>query len=228
VTTLADGRQLVLAGESPCAECEVLIPEIYSAATNTWIPLANAPFSFPYYPHIYLLPDGRVLVAATAEAPIVSQVLDFSLGTWTAVGGAAVDGGSSAMYGPGKILKTGKSVDPDTVSQPSVATAYVLEMTQPSPSWRQMASTNFARTQHTMTMLPDDAARIASVSLLRFGSVTQSINMAQRYLPLTFSAGSGSLSVTAPANANLAPPGNYMLFLVDTTGVPSRAATVRF
>ena len=58
-------------------------------------------------------------------------------------------------------------------------------------------------------------------------SVGHAINMSQRYLPLAFTAGSGSLTVTAPASSNLATPGNYMLFLVDTNGVPSIAAQVR-
>ena len=52
--------------------------------------------------------------------------------------------------------------------------------------------------------------------------------MSQRFLPLAFAAGGTSLTVTAPADANLAPPGYYLLFLVDTSGVPSVAATVRF
>jgi hypothetical protein len=52
--------------------------------------------------------------------------------------------------------------------------------------------------------------------------------MSQRFIPLTFSAGGSSLTVTAPVNANLAPPGNYMLFLVDTNGIPSVAAIVHF
>jgi hypothetical protein len=288
---------------------------------------------------MYVLPDGRLLVPATTEAPIVSQVFDFTALTWTAVGGSAVDGGSSAMYRPGKILKTGTSVDPDTATRTSMANAYVLDMTQGSPSWRPVAPMNFPRTYHTLTVLPDgnvlatgggpttaatdtanatlkvelwspatetwttlgsmsaprlyhssallmpdarvlilgggrfddatvptdqfsaefyappylfkgtrpvitgapasitlggtftvqtpDASRIAAVALMRFASVTHDINMAQRYLPLTFTAGSGSLTVNAPANANLATPGNYMLFLVDTNGVPSVAATLR-
>src|SRR5206468_2827557 len=41
-----------------------------------------------------------------------------------------------------------------------------------------------------------------------------------------FTAGSGSLTIQAPANANLAPPGYYMLFLVNTAGVPSIAPFV--
>jgi len=64
------------------------------------------------------------------------------------------------------------------------------------------------------------------VGLVRLGAVTHSVNMEQRYVPLGFTAGGGSLTATAPANANLAPPGVYMLFLVDATGVPSVARMV--
>src|SRR5581483_4953288 len=53
------------------------------------------------------------------------------------------------------------------------------------------------------------------------------IDMNQRYLELGFTAGAGSLSVQTPASANLAPPGDYMLFLVDSNGVPSVAQMVR-
>jgi hypothetical protein len=79
----------------------------------------------------------------------------------------------------------------------------------------------------TMTVSTPDAARIASVAFIRLGSVTHAINMDQRFLPLSFTPGSGSLSVQAPATANLAPPGYYMLFLVDTSGIPSTAAIIR-
>jgi hypothetical protein len=73
-----------------------------------------------------------------------------------------------------------------------------------------------------------DAGRIARVSLVRLGAVTHQINMGQRFLPLNFTAGSGALTITAPTDANLAPPGYYMLFIVDSDGVPSIAAMVHF
>jgi hypothetical protein len=73
-----------------------------------------------------------------------------------------------------------------------------------------------------------DAARIANVSLIRFGSDTHDINMAQRFLPLSFTAGNGSLTITAPTNSALAPAGNYMLFILDSNGIPSVAAVVHF
>ena len=78
------------------------------------------------------------------------------------------------------------------------------------------------------TVQTPDASRVAKVSLVRFGSVTHSANTGQRYVTLSFTqAGSQSLTVTAPANADLATPGNYMLFVVDTNGVPSVAAELR-
>ena len=71
-----------------------------------------------------------------------------------------------------------------------------------------------------------DAAAIRKVALVRLGAVTHSVNMEQRYVPLTYTAGAGALTATAPANANIAPPGVYMLFVIDANGVPSVAKMV--
>ena len=49
-------------------------------------------------------------------------------------------------------------------------------------------------------------------------------DMDQHFVPLTFTAGSGSLTVQAPAAAAIAPAGTYMLFIVDDKGVPSVAS----
>jgi hypothetical protein len=51
--------------------------------------------------------------------------------------------------------------------------------------------------------------------------------MDQRYLELPFARGAGTLAVQGPGDANLAPPGYYMLFLVDANGVPSVARIVQ-
>jgi hypothetical protein len=72
-----------------------------------------------------------------------------------------------------------------------------------------------------------DAGRIASVSLIRIGSVTHAINMDQRFLSLSFQVAGGALTVQAPANGNLAPPGYYMLFILDGNGVPSVAPILK-
>jgi hypothetical protein len=63
--------------------------------------------------------------------------------------------------------------------------------------------------------------------LMRPGSVTHSFNMDQRLVGLTIAGQSGGqLTLVAPPNANVAPPGVYMLFVLNAAGVPSHAAFV--
>src|SRR4051794_1141476 len=77
-----------------------------------------------------------------------------------------------------------------------------------------------------MEIATANPASISKVALIRLGAVTHSDNMEQRYVPLSFSAGATSLTATGPANANVAPPGIYMLFVIDGNGVPSIARMV--
>src|SRR4029077_6859838 len=72
-----------------------------------------------------------------------------------------------------------------------------------------------------------DAAKIPSVVLVRPGSVTHAWNMEQRVVGLAFTATSGALTVKFPPNSNVAPPGYYMLFLLNNAGVPSVASFVQ-
>jgi hypothetical protein len=66
------------------------------------------------------------------------------------------------------------------------------------------------------------------VLLVRLSTVTHATDMNQRGVVLSYSIGAGSLTVTAPATNKLAPPGHYMLFIVNSSGVPSVAKIVRF
>jgi hypothetical protein len=77
------------------------------------------------------------------------------------------------------------------------------------------------------TVQTPDAANISTVILMRDGAVTHAFNMDQRYVGLSFTAGSGVLNVTGPPNGNIAPPGYYMLFLLNGSGVPSVAKIVQ-
>jgi hypothetical protein len=72
-----------------------------------------------------------------------------------------------------------------------------------------------------------DAASITKVTLIRLSSVTHSFNQNQRFNPLAFTQAGGQLSVAAPANSNLCPPGDYMLFILNQSGVPSIARVLR-
>lgn len=68
-----------------------------------------------------------------------------------------------------------------------------------------------------------NATSITSVVMMRVSSVTHSIDFEQRRIPLKFSQTAGGLTIDAPPNSNIAPPGYYMLFLINNDGVPSEA-----
>ena len=73
-----------------------------------------------------------------------------------------------------------------------------------------------------------DAANIRWVSLVSPGATTHSFDSHQRLVDAPIGArGPNKLTATVPANPNIAPPGFYMLFLVDNTGVPSVAHWIR-
>ena len=68
---------------------------------------------------------------------------------------------------------------------------------------------------------------ITSVVLVRPGAPTHAFDMEQRLVSLDFQSGSGKITATAPPHGNVAPPGYYMLFLVNSSGVPSVATFVQ-
>ncbi len=97
----------------------------------------------------------------------------------------------------------------------------------PRPTITQAPPTNLAYGNAFFVGMSDaDAASIASVAMIRNGSVTHAFNTDQTYVPLTFTRTAGGFLVTAPANSNLAPPGYYMLFFVNKNGVPAVAPFV--
>ena len=74
---------------------------------------------------------------------------------------------------------------------------------------------------------PGHGASIASATFMRPGSTTHGVNMEQRAIGLNIMARSGdTLTLEAPAIATVAPPGYYMLFLLNSQGVPCVARFV--
>ena len=79
----------------------------------------------------------------------------------------------------------------------------------------------------SFTITSGQAAGIRKVALVGLGDVTHSVDQGQRYVPLRFSVSGTTLTVTGPPSGGVAPPGYYLLFVVDSAGVPSVATTVR-
>jgi hypothetical protein len=69
------------------------------------------------------------------------------------------------------------------------------------------------------------ATNVKYVAMIRTGSVTHSTDNDQRFVALTINSRSGNtLDLSAPPNGSVAPPGYYMLWVVDNSLLPCQLA----
>ncbi|MFB7101854.1 galactose oxidase-like domain-containing protein [Streptomyces hydrogenans] len=79
------------------------------------------------------------------------------------------------------------------------------------------------------TFKTKDAGRIVKARLMRPSAVTHTTDVEQRSVELGLTKGKDGLTVTvdAPEDRTLVPPGWYMLFVTDEAGIPSEAKWVQ-
>jgi hypothetical protein len=76
----------------------------------------------------------------------------------------------------------------------------------------------------TITIQTPNAASIAEVVLLRPGAVTHGFNMSQRFVGCAIVGGDATaVKAKMPPDGTIAPPGYYLLFIVNGSRVPSMA-----
>ncbi len=76
------------------------------------------------------------------------------------------------------------------------------------------------------TVIVKTDCEIASFSLIRFSSATHSTNNEQRRIPVTFQKQGVNTYELNILGANLLPPGYYMLFALNSAGVPSKSKNI--
>jgi hypothetical protein len=186
-----------------------------------------------------LLPDGRVLVtggsSATgfdnpAGAVYGAEIWDPATETWTEMASESHYRGyhSSALLLPDGRVLVGGGGHPDSTVGAQLnfeiySPPYLFRGTRPRVG-AAPAEVSYGRTFSVET---PDAASIAAVNWIRLGAVTHAFNSGQHINHLPFSRTATGLQVAPPADPNLAPPGDYMLFLINRDGVPSVAHFIR-
>ncbi|HEY5286065.1 MAG TPA: fibronectin type III domain-containing protein [Solirubrobacteraceae bacterium] len=204
-----------------------------TAATPKWQQIAPMHNNRVYHT-LTMLANGEVLAVggeATSDQEVVTsgvlptEIWNPATEKWTAAApiAAARNYHSTAMLmANGKVLVAGGGHpnglgDPGEFSSQIYSPPYLFDGPQPTITSAPAASTY----NTSITVTTPNAASIGSVNLVSLGTDTHQSDMAQHFVPLSFTAGSGSLTVQTPANSALAPYGNYMLFIVDKNGVPS-------
>jgi hypothetical protein len=112
---------------------------------------------------------------------------------------------------------------PDEMNAEFYSPPYLFKGTRPSIT---QAPAQITYAQNFFVQTPDGAT-ISSAVLIRIGAVTHFFDQNARFVPVSFQQTSGGLTITAPATATAAPAGYYLLFIVNSNGVPSIAPFVQ-
>ncbi|MDQ5821217.1 MAG: galactose oxidase early set domain-containing protein [Actinomycetota bacterium] len=137
---------------------------------------------------------------------------------------------SAALLLPnGSVLTCGGNTNADS-DDPNVVGVKRIELFTPAyPAGARPTISNVPPTAtygESFDVTVSDAAGVRRVALIRSGSCTHAYDFDQRYVGLefTYNPGDGRIRVTAPPNGNVAPPGYYMLWVVDAAGRPCQVA----
>ena len=79
----------------------------------------------------------------------------------------------------------------------------------------------------TFSVSTPNAAQITDARWIRLGSVTHAFDMSQRANTLPVTRSATGIEIRAPADPKQAPPGHYLLFILNRNGVPSEGKVVR-
>jgi hypothetical protein len=186
-----------------------------------------------------VLPTGEVLAtggvsgdrANPSLAVHAAELWNPATGSWTTVASSAAllrgYHSTSILLPDGRVLHAGGGDGgntPDNLNYELYSPPYLYKGARPQVTGATPDVLGYGQTVFVET---PDGANVAEVSFIRFGSATHAFDQSQRRVPLSFSQVSGGLSVTIPASRTTAPPGPYLLFLVNGNGVPSVARIMR-
>jgi hypothetical protein len=181
-----------------------------------------------YNENLVLLADGTALAVGGgggsgqyASPVFPPELYNPTTGQWSVLASQAIQRTyhSTALLLPdGRVLSTGSDNGATTeLTYEIFSPPYLFK--GPRPRIRS-APTSLAYNA-TLNISTPDASTITRVALVRPAATTHADDFDQRYVDLTFTLGQGTIRATAPANGSIAPPGYYMLVMVNSSGVPS-------
>jgi PA14 domain/Domain of unknown function (DUF1929)/Kelch motif len=231
------GKVLILGGGNPATATAEVIN--LSDASPKW--RYTNPMSWPRRePNATLLPDGKVLVTGGHSAELRdprqavynAEIWDPASETWSTMAPMKTSRlyhSTAVLLPDGRVLVTGgggdgSAGDIDHYDAEYFSPPYLFKGARPTI---EAAPANIAYGQD-FALAASDAAGITGITLVALSSTTHEFNQSQRFVRLSFSPGAqpGSFSVASPSQPNLAPPGYYMLFVLNGNGVPSVARMV--
>ncbi|MEO6082426.1 MAG: galactose oxidase-like domain-containing protein, partial [Umezawaea sp.] len=126
-------------------------------------------------------------------------------------GGGGLCGNCATNHPDGQVLVPPYLLNPDGTRKP-----------------RPAITTAPTAAAHGATISVGTDRAVTGFALVRTSSVTHSVDNDQRRIPLVpVSVSSKSYRATIPTDPGIAPPGNYLLFALDSAGTPSASTPIR-
>jgi len=229
-----DGKILYAGGARTTNTAEVI--DLNQAAPK-WAYTGSMAFARRHH-NLTVLPTGEVLatggVAGTAFDDVstgvhAAEMWNPATGQWTTLASNAITRGyhgTSLLLPDGRVLNAGSGEGAGAPAQKNAeiySPPYLFRGARPTIT---SAPAAIAYGQGFRILTPD-AGAISHVAFIRLGAVTHAFDENQRFQRLSFTADATGLTVTAPSLPNRAPPGHYLLFILNGSDVPSVAAIVK-
>jgi hypothetical protein len=185
--------------------------------------------------NLVTLPDRTIVASGGAAMPedpttaaLGAELYDPRSRAWTAAAAAPNPRHyhSVALLMPdGKVITAGSNPQ-RTVEERRIEVYWPPYLFKGArPQWTIDSSQ--ASWSTTVAASSPDASRLSAVSLIRPGATTHSADNEQRLVDVPFRATRpDTLELDIPANKSLLPPGWYLLFAIDTAGLPTDGAWI--
>jgi hypothetical protein len=197
---------------------------------------ATSPMNYSRrYPTPVILPDGKVLVVGgttlgndKSNAVYAAEIFDPVTEQWTILPSATVP----RMYHSVALLLPDGRVWTASTSYSTKKAELRTEIFSPSYVSGDRPSISgppeVGQYGEKIKIPTTDGLDIKAVSLIRLSTITHNLNTDQRLVWLQITnKGKFNVVTAAPLNSSLAPPGYYLLHLIDYNGIPSEGAFVK-
>ncbi|MFP5041630.1 galactose oxidase-like domain-containing protein [Parasediminibacterium sp. JCM 36343] len=219
----------------------------FSTENPSWSLAANMKFHRRQH-NATILADGTVLVTGGSQGegfndldpgmPVhIPELWDATSDTWTQMAPEAVDRcyhSTAVLLPDGRVFSGGGGeyapVDGEANSPKDThadaqlfSPPYLFKGTRPvikTAPLNVKYSTSFE-------IELDKLEEVSLITWIRLSSVTHSFNTNQRINFLKFQQDNVKITITAPKNSNVCPPGHYMLFVLNKQKVPSIAKIIQ-
>jgi hypothetical protein len=185
-----------------------------------------------------LLPDGTVLVTGgtsaagfsnPAGAVHAAEQWDPSSGGWKLMASNRVNRvyhSTTILLPDGRVLHAGSGDGPGLPRELNAelfSPPYLFRGPRPA----LLSGPDVVAYGQEFLLATDDAPQVVRVTLVRLSSVTHAFDQSQGFLELGIRRVAGGLMVSGPSSGAVAPPGPYLIFLLNRLGVPSVGRSLR-